>query len=367
MVQKSLRHCIMMMIFPCILPVQLACQSGEKNENSSLMALTKKMDARIDFYGRVLDEHGSPVVDADVMLHISRFTPISTFEFTAVVNHPIKTDAQGYFIVNNAKGSHLYVAEISKKGYDGSKSLLKVQNSFYYDHEMHTPFVPDPKNPLVYRMRKKREGAFLFKSFDGFGFDYEAVDSGAQYGRDLIAHMNIKEKDFTNPSINGNPLHVDVKAKGILNPKTGVWTMVLTVDDPDGGIIVSDKLLYEAPATGYPRSYTLHPESFEKEFKASINATGSDKDGHDVNGVYLYVKSRNPPLYSRIRMKRFLFNKKEILLVGDGLVTNPYGDRDLEDATDIPRDVYNQLANEVRRAFELGQRPIKPDLQKWVR
>lgn len=366
MTKKILKNLTLAIIASPTLCVQLACQSKGKDENASLKALVKRMDAKIDFYGRVLDEQDHPVEGVDVEIGIHSFTPIPTFGFEGISTIKIKTNKEGNFIIINKIGKALDVEKITKKGYDTSASLLKVETAFYFDHELHTPFVPDPKNPLIYRMRKKGEGAFLFKG-DGGGFRFNAGESGSQHGKDFIAEMYVKEKDFANPTFNGNPLVVDLKAKGTLNPKTGVWTMTLAVGDPTGGIIVSDRLLYEAPAEGYQPNYILSPESFQKEFKSCVNARGLDDEGYKVKGVYLYVRSRNPPLYTRIRINSFSFNKNEIILGGDGFVTNPYGDRNLEEATDLPNGVITQLENEVRRAFEHGQRPQKPDLQKLVR
>jgi len=47
-------------------------------------------------------------------------------------------------------------------------------------------------------------------------------------------------------------------------------------------------------------------------------------------------------------------------------VTNPYGDRNLEQATDLPYEVTKQLTDEVKAAFRQNKRPVKPDLPKLI-
>ncbi|MFH0778401.1 MAG: hypothetical protein V2A71_07190, partial [Candidatus Eisenbacteria bacterium] len=48
-------------------------------------------------------------------------------------------------------------------------------------------------------------------------------------------------------------------------------------------------------------------------------------------------------------------------------VTNPYGDRNLEQATDLPYEVTKQLTDEAKTSFRQNKRPSKPDLPKLVK
>jgi hypothetical protein len=48
-------------------------------------------------------------------------------------------------------------------------------------------------------------------------------------------------------------------------------------------------------------------------------------------------------------------------------VLNPYGDRILEEATNLPGDVRLKLMDDIDEAIRRGGRPPKPDLPKLVK
>ena len=354
-----------------VLPALLAFQSDKPDK---IMEMTKKMDARINFYGKVLDDHDQPVQGAEVMLQISRFSPNPAAVWTAVVGLSLKTDKDGNFMVHGERGSSLFVAKIKKEHYDTSPfGHTKTERGFHYDQELHVPYVPDSQNPVVYHLRKKGLEAFLLKG--GGGFEFISEESGWYKGRDYFREgpaFAMKESELARPTVYGRPVVCDLRAQATLDPRSGAWTVVLAPGNPEGGVQSSDQLLYEAPTTGYQPSLT-----FKVEGKASKDIRNQANIDIKMPVKYLYLRSRNEPIYSRIEMsERFMVRWRPSakdpktptseLSFGIRAVINPYGDRILEEATDLPGELHVRLGNEVLDSYNKGVRPSAPDLQKLV-
>ncbi|MBL0313010.1 MAG: hypothetical protein IPP78_09930 [Holophagaceae bacterium] len=329
------------------------------------------MDTKINFYGKVLDEQGLPVEGAEVMLHLKRYLTSAPPWFEQIIDISLKSDKQGQFSITNEKGRDLFVKEVKRKGYETSLNH-HTRTSYNYSTEMDAVFVPDPQTPVVFWMRKKGDEAFVLTtgltSSHQPDFRFNQEESGLQKGIDIVQGLEIKEKDLTKPAFNDDPLYCDLKAKAIFDPKTKTWTMVLTPGGADDGILFSEQFLYEAPADGYLLSYTIHPDAFRKEFGLTESSERVEKGQIIQNpGIYLYLRSRG--LYSRTHITHLVANKEAIWLSGGSTVLNPYGDRILEKAADLPGDVSVGLRIGVRETFRRNPtaRPPKPDLPKLVR
>lgn len=249
-------------------------------------------------------------------------------------------------------GLDLMIAEINKIGYEFKISGHKT--SFDYEKGNTMVHKPDPRNPVVYRLRKKGEETYVIKGDFRWQFDIEGP--WTQFGFDFISNAVIKAKDGEIPSevIGGEGLEgvrrqCDLKFRTDYDNQMKTWTVVLAPGRPDGGLIVSDRLLYEAPKEGYQSSHTF-----------------VIKNGQILKDRYIYLRSRNPAIYMRLDLDdRVAADANHAFLRGD-LFINPYGERNLERATDLPVDVSTGLKKEIREAFARGGRPGKPDLPKLV-
>jgi hypothetical protein len=210
-------------------------------------------------------------------------------------------------------------------------------------------FQPDPQHPVVYQLRKKiLPPAFLFQEVD-LNLELRTAASGWTLGYDFISRHrldNIKERVFNYYQ----PVFPDLTLKATFNTNAATWTVVLTPGNTNGGIIASDQLLYEAPETGYQSEYVFTPEDHPKPVKLP----------------HIYLKSREPAIFTRIDIKSIHANKEFFRLSGES-VTNPYGERNLEQATDLPWAVTKQLTDEVKAAFRADKRPAPPDLSKLIK
>jgi len=325
--------------------------------------LTNDVDGKIAFFGRVVDQSGSPVEGVDILVHIRKFrfslpgTPWRVIEFN------LHTDSHGYFNVVGETGTGLSFYDFKKYGYE----YVSPHGETSFNFEQHTTgiFHPDPKTPLIYRMRKKGEETFIVFNEKTPCFDYVRKESGMQKGFDLITGNTIEENDFGHPMAGDVPLICDIKTKADYDPKTNRWKLQIWPGDSDGGILVSREKWYVAPADGYVASYTIDPEAFTKEFHLTPINQSTDPSSDDA--AYVYLKSRTPPIYTRFRISTFRIDEHRLSCSAGGFFTNPYGDRNLEPATGLPWEIRSKLDEEVRDCYIHGRRPLKPDLQKWVR
>ena len=78
---------------------------------------------------------------------------------------------------------------------------------------------------------------------------------------------------------------------------------------------------------------------------------------------YIYVKSRDPAIYTRIELQEFNADLSFFCLNAEIAVTNPYGDRSLEYLPDLPWEIYVKLDSEARMSLNKGELPKSPDIK----
>ncbi|MDI6809905.1 MAG: hypothetical protein QME66_13205 [Candidatus Eisenbacteria bacterium] len=322
-------------------------REGAEKKMSLMKAIVQKRDVAITFYGKVVDQNNAPVVGANAEIHIQHFSPKESEFFGQIKTITVQTDNTGVFSVEKETGSSLYIQGISKAGHDGA--LLTDQNrSFqYFEEPGHPkPFVAGKKSPVVFRMRKQGDTTFLMNTVD-WSCQVSANESGQTKGYDLIRATPVR--DIAQLVLNDEPLVCDFKMKAVFNTNDTTWAVVLSPGNTNGGIIVSEQLLYEAPDTGYQPEYVFTPQ-----------------DQKPLKTKYVYLRSRDPAIYSRLEVEYCTVAKRFIRLRGRS-VTNPYGDRNFEQAGDLPYEATKQLADEAKASFRQNKRPSKPDLPKLVK
>ena len=310
----------------------------------------------ISFFGKLVDDKSEPINGAEVTIHFQKFSILPLFYHHSIVSIKIKTDVLGCFSLVDLKGFGLYIVSAEKPGYENTWFGAMIDGSET------TGVITVINAPMVFKMRKKNKGTYLVKGDGGIGFQFRIEESGARKGFDLIESIPLNEKLLDKLQFNGYPLSCDIQAIAIFNPGAGDWEIAISSGDIHGGVIVTDELLYEAPLDGYKYSCSISSSLFTKKFSHCINASGSDLHGRDLGGVYIYIRSRNPSIYSRIKFSRIQSDREWISLIGAGYVTNPYGDRNLELADKIPVDIIIEQRENIRTAFRHSGRPFAPDL-----
>lgn len=332
----------------CCLPVMLAADGGAWNK--ILADQYRAEEGEISFFGKVVDQDGAPVIGASVCVSM----PIQETEGKLQTQRrkTFFTDNTGRFEISNRtcggthlKGHFLFVEGITGDGYDGA-AIDDARSSFSFSLTNSRRFQPDAANPITYRMRKKGEVAVLLEE-SVLKLQLSVSQSGRSVGYDFVQSGRIR--NVANP-VGDDTTHVcDLQVKATFNTNDATWVVVLSPGNTNGGIIVSEQLLYEAPRDDYRREYTFTPE-----------------DRKPVKARCVYLKNRDPAIYTRLEIEYINANKEFFRLSGKS-VTNPYGDRNLEQATDLPYEVTKQLTDDVKTAFRQNKRPTKPDLSKLIK
>lgn len=323
-------------------------RKAEENKMLRMKEVFRKQDVDIVFFGKVLDQYNMPVEGAVVDIQITQFSPDMDKLFGKVKSVNVQTDAAGSFLLEGEKGRSIYVKEVSRTGYEYIR-LQNTNNAFEYsvrEGVIQRPFTPAKDSPVIFRLRKQSETAFCLgvKYWDAHVY---AKDSGKPKGYDFIRQEPLR--DLATPVLNGEALVGDLQVKATFNTNDATWAVVLSPVNTNGGIVVSEQLLYEAPDTGYQPEYTFTPQ-----------------DRKPVAAKYVYIKSRDPAIYTRLEIEQINANKQFFRISGKS-VTNPYGDRNLEQATDLPYEVTKQLTDDAKASFRQNKRPVKPDLPKLVK
>jgi len=175
------------------------------------------------------------------------------------------------------------------------------------------------------------------------------VENSDVYLINLLAPSPIAVKEGDNSAVKLNEKEFDLKIQVISSLESKKYTIRISVLEPSDGLILRESELFEAPQDGYVAEATI-PIQFHSVAKA----------------VWLYTKTRQPPVYGRTEIKLSATEKRlNIWLHGE---VNPYGDRslDLEPMlSEAPR-VYTDLDQDVKNLFRNHTRPVKPDLRALV-
>ena len=288
----------------------------------------------IEFYGKVIDQYGKPVVGASAKVKITGFEE----------NPPIielQTDEKGLFTLNRnrgVRGHKLFVTSIEKDGYEFSTKSEPDPYGYYYTG--YTPakpngFVPDANQPVTYKLRKKGEvKTFLLKTTDLRIF---LTPPQAEQGIDFVNQREIK-----NPATISKKYFLDLLVSGVYDETKG-WTVLFTIPSQDKGLCISKQFLDKAPADGWQSEYVVQGTDFDllKE------------------PIYIYTKSRSPIVYSRLFI-RSISAGKDAVCFSVKVQTNPYGDTIMEPDEEIPVMLMIKLRDDAKKALQEGKLAVRP-------
>ncbi len=324
----------------------LCAAANDTDETPDVQARTAKFREIFErlhpvrIYGKVTDQEGRPVANADVMLRWETAEFLIGKQKSSPQTEWLKSYEDGTWTFKIDKPHRAFVAEVKIAGY-----ALVARDSYGSAGGNLVEHKTTPDNPVVSVLRKKGETTFLLKE-SSLHFQVLASESGKTIGYDFVQREPIR--NVANPR-GDDATHYDLTVAATFNTNEATWTAVLSTGNTNGGIVLSEQLLYEAPENGYQPEYSFTPEG-RKPVKAK----------------YVYLKSRGPAIYTRLEIEYINANKDFFRLSGKS-VTNPYGERNLEQATDLPYEVTKQLADEAKTAFRQNKRPEKPDVPKLVK
>ena len=214
--------------------------SRDQNEQPSVGIDLENPDnwwkAPISFYGRVVDEKDQPVPEAKALITWTDESPKGNSE------REVFSDPQGFFSISGIRGKNLGV-HVSKEGYYTSR----IQRTYFEYAGTGPIFVPDPRNPFIFRLRKKGEMPPLVV------YELEIPIKLGEKVRVNLADGNLDPK-------NGQ---LEIELLENVNGKRdedNKWALRLSV--VDGGILLStDEYPFTAPETGYQVSLEVNLES----------------------------------------------------------------------------------------------------------
>jgi len=111
-----------------------------------------------------LDQNNNTIENAKVEAHITFYSPDANKLFGQTKDIVATTDNTGLFRIEKEKGRSIYIDNVSKEGYE--YNIIYNTNRYfqYYEHGFQKPFIPDKNNPVIFRLRKQNDTAFLFET-----------------------------------------------------------------------------------------------------------------------------------------------------------------------------------------------------------
>lgn len=256
-------------------------------------ALDQENLQSINYYGKVVDQHGQPVAGAkvrgNVLLNL-------TMDASSSKDYYTTTDASGEFKFIGLNGAKFGV-EPSKNGYAYTPDQKTNWNKNYR---------PDPNNPVVYVMYKLQgaEGMVHLPLVS----TYVQCDGTPLTFNLLTGKKNDPVKDMTITFVR-NPLNIQ--------PRTPFdWTLTLQI--PGGGFAeITGPYPNEAPESGYASTITIQHTADEKDWPRNFS------------GSY-YFKARNGQVYGRIKFTFGADYQPPPTGLEFEIYANPSGSRNLE-------------------------------------
>ena len=232
--------------------------------------LSEMNDVPINFYGKLEDQFGNPIVGAQITASERIYNGVqSTVErFTTM------SDGNGFFQIKGDKGESLGIMP-KKEGY----VLATTSTEFKYSYMYSDHFSPDPNNPTVIKMWKLQGAEPLVEINQRYKFRY--TDSPICF--DLVAGKIVPSGGDIKITINRSPGEVSERT-------LKDWSVQL--DAVNGGFIETSvaeaRVTYAAPEEGYQSS---------DNFVMSTTPPNKWFGGFDK---MLFLESRNDQVYSKV-------------------------------------------------------------------
>ncbi len=254
---------------------------------------------KFDYYGKVIDQHGDPVVGATVKVDIGYypFIPNGNF-YPSHKKRKLVTDSEGKFSIVGEEGESVRIDPVPNGKYDFSYPELFALTFSRVGIEG-LKKVGNPDKPVIFHAWKKTEAEPLY-----YGEIFQKIPQDGQFHS-----INI-------PALNGT-----MKVAFIIDPngtpsKPLDWTVRLKVDG--GGVIeTEDIFLNEAPKDGYLLSWSKSHKKTDPQF----SEWGGKKN--------FYIQGLNGSVYGRMEVE-FVAYYNDVGVVDAKWWLNPNGSRNLQ-------------------------------------
>lgn len=254
------------------------------------MILSAQNGRQIDFYGKVVDQFGAPVVGAKVRGVIV----FSSVDGANNQDNYTVTDGSGLFKFNNLHGPN-FGAVPSKYGYEYNE---RQPNNWRESYK------PDPANPIIFPMYKLQgaepmthQNFIVMLPCDG-----TQTSINLRTGKAVISDGDMLVAFTRNPEQihRGTPFE---------------WTLTLEV--PGGGLLEAHDIFpYEAPDSGYQETITI--------------TTGASPQSYINTASQTYYFKSSDGKYGRVTIGLHADYQPPPTLLGIEVYLNPSGSRNLE-------------------------------------
>ncbi|HEY1662004.1 MAG TPA: carboxypeptidase-like regulatory domain-containing protein [Verrucomicrobiae bacterium] len=245
-----------------------------------------------DFYGKIVDQYGQPVVGAEVNVAV-------LLSMGGGSSQKTQTDANGLFQFTGLRGESLSITP-KKEGYQIDQAHLGLRGKNGPE--------TNPDHRAIYSMWKLRGPEPMIHNNQRYQFKSD----NRIYTIDLLSGKMVEGTNGT------GDLLVQFQRPSQIKPHENFeWAFTMTAIG--GGVIevTNDGYLNEAPANGYQPQYKFDP--------AIVNL-----NGHGWNGeVTFYLKSRNGKVYGHFHIRVNPVSRDGSSLEIESYV-NPSGSRNLE-------------------------------------
>jgi hypothetical protein len=236
-------------------PEQMAKMFAEMEKRKQAMAekVHNEWKTPIEFYGRVIDESNNVVSDANVDYSCNDTSPTGTSYYH------MTSDANGFFSFKGIQGKLLEV-DVSKEGY---YSYDPHGQFFNYAGENQN-FVPDAGNPVVFRLRKKGEGADLIKAdFPPFAHIAQLKGDGTLVELDLYQGKQA--------SAGGGQLKLEFH-RDPFNKNARIYNWNLQLKMSGGGFVgTEEEFPFNAPESNYQSSIVFDMPTNNPDWQGKVN------------------------------------------------------------------------------------------------
>jgi hypothetical protein len=272
----------------------------KSKEQETLEILSTKNDIPIVFFGKLEDQFGNPVANAEIAAGVRIYNGVQS----TVERFSVNSDANGLFQINHGKGESLGIMP-KKAGY----TLATTDTEFRYSQLDQHPYVPDAGNPTVIKMWKL-QGAELLVGIDQH---HKLHYTDAPINFDLLTGQIVPTGGDIRLMVSRSP--------GIMSGRNRLdWRVQIEV--VDGGLMESggqDAITFTAPENGYLPSDTL------------VFSTNAPNKWSGLFNQGFFVMSRNGQVYSKLGISfRINENPDDFMYITFSGVANTNGSRNWE-------------------------------------
>lgn len=272
---------------------------SETKEEQARTVLSKMNDVPIIFYGRVQDQFGNPVADAEIIgsIIVDNGKVEGTSKVSAI------SDASGLFQLNGGQGESIGVMP-RKEGYALASTETEFKYSHFYPESRH---VPDPSKPVVFKMWKLQGGEPLVH----FQFKARVPCNGASVAFDLQTGQRVES---------GGDIIIRVESSPAPNVMEK-YNWEAKIQPVNGGVVLYEgrmESVFLAPEGGYEPEFVISQQKDSQPWQSGFNGS-------------FYLKSRGGRSYGKIDLGIITDTVKEgsIPIMMSGYV-NPAGSRNVE-------------------------------------